>query len=300
MPPRWLSVAIIAFWLGTTGWLIYRDVWPSLLPNQAPPYTIDLEDEVQNQQGHIPWTVYYNDSPYLRAETWVEPNPADQTFALKAELHPLIRTKESAGGPAPFSGLVEIRKATSTYTVTRGGDLRSVRLELSAVFGGLAPGEGTLTGDVRDGRFRPHLRASSPALPNLDFDNDLDPVPVSAHGSILSPMHPVNRIAGLRPGQTWRLPLVDPVRTVVSALARKYVSDLAPGAGDEEVVVTAQVLPQTKTLTRDGRPPVECLVVEYRGQGDDVTAETWVRADDGRVLRQEARRGGESWRLDRD
>ncbi len=58
MPPRWLAVPIVIFWVGTTGWLLYQDVWPSLLPDQAPPYTIDLEDEVRTQQQvHTNWGV---------------------------------------------------------------------------------------------------------------------------------------------------------------------------------------------------------------------------------------------------
>ena len=299
MPPRWLSLLIVTFWLGTTGWLAYQDVWPLLSSGQAPPYAIDLEDEVQTRQAHIRWVVSYNGNPSLRAETWVEPNPADDTFALHSELYPLARfpAKEPDNGRLPFGGLVEIHKATSVYRVTRQGDLRAVRLDLSAVVGGLAPGEGSLTGEVHDGQFRPHVRASSPVFPGADFDGDLDPVPVPAHGSILSPMHPVNRITGLRPGQTWRLPLVDPVPTVISALVKKYLGDLAPSAGGGETVVTAHVLPQTEPLPGGKDAPL-CWVIGY--QGDDVTAKTWVQVDNGLVLRQEAERGGDHWVLQRE
>ena len=114
-------------------------------------------------------------------------------------------------------------------------------------------------------------------------------MPVSAHGSVLSPLHPVNRIAGLRPGQTWRLPLVDPIKDALTALAAGQ-----PGA---EIVLTAHVLPQTETLTWNNQP-TECLVIEY--QGDDVSARTWVQVGTGLVLRQDSERDGERLSLVRE
>lgn len=295
MPPRWLSILIVASWLGTTGWLGYQHLAPLFVADQAPPYTIDLEDEVR-QQGHIRWTVFYNDNPCLRAETWVEPDPAGDMFELHSELHPYVGVSPKAEGAAsPFGGLVEIRKASSVYRVTRQGDLRAVRLDLSAVMGGAVPADGSLAGEVRNGRFTGRVAASSPVFPGADFKSDLDPVAVPAHGSILSPMHPVNRITGLRPGQTWRLPLVDPVPTVIAALARKYSAGLAPDAGGE-AMVTAHVRPHTEPLPDADAAP--CWVVDY--QGGDVTAATWVRASDGLVLRQEATRGGDRWVLQRE
>ena len=303
MPPRWLSVAIVAFWLCTTGWLLYRDVWPWLLPGQAPPFTIDLEDEVQTQQAHVHWTVSYNDHPFLRAETWVAPNPKDDTFDLHAQVRQPAVPFDGARGGDPFGGLIAIRDMSSVYTVTRQGDLRAVSMRFSgdAHVGPFLtlPGQGTLTGEVRDGRFYSHLRASTPLFGGKDIDTDLKPVAVTAHGSVLSPLHPVNRIAGLRPGQTWRMPLVDPVKDAFAALVRDALPADLPGLGDEnrEIVLTASVRPKPETLTWNGKP-AECLVIDCRG--DDVTAATWVQVGDGKVLRQESERGGEKVAMQRD
>ena len=30
MPSRHFAAAIVIFWLGTTGWMLYRDLWPRL------------------------------------------------------------------------------------------------------------------------------------------------------------------------------------------------------------------------------------------------------------------------------
>ena len=293
MPPRWLSVPIVLFWLGTTGWLFYQDVWPLLLPGQAPPFTIDLEDEVQTRQAHIHWSVLYNDRPYLRAETWVEPDTADDTFALKATLRPLAATAKGRDADAePFGGLVRLLRSTSTYRIARNGDLRSLSVEFTveARAGGLvAAGDGALDGEVKDGKFLSRLRLSSPVLPGGGVEKELGPVPVSAHGSVLSPLHPVNRIAGLRPGQTWRLPLVDPIKDALTALAS--------GQPGQEIVLTARVLPQTQALTWNNEP-AECLVIDY--QGDDVSARTWVQVGTGLVLRQDSERDGERLSLVRE
>ena len=163
---------------------------------------------------------------------------------------------------------------SSVYTVTRQGDLRAVAVRFSgdAHVGPLLtlPGEGTLTGAVRDGRFFSHLGASTPLFGGKNIDTDLKPVAVSSHGSVLSPLHPVNRITGLRPGQTWRMPLVDPVKDAFAALVRDALPAGLSGLGDDsrEIILTASVRPQTETLTWNGKP-AECLVIDYRG--DDVT-----------------------------
>src|SRR5207253_2067046 len=55
MPPRWMTWAIVAFWLATTTWLVVREVAPRWRAGEPPPYTIDLTDEVSRQDIH--WIV---------------------------------------------------------------------------------------------------------------------------------------------------------------------------------------------------------------------------------------------------
>jgi hypothetical protein len=287
MPPRWLSVAIVAFWLATTGWLFYQDVWLWLPSGQPPPYTIALEDEVQ--QSPVPWTAFYKESPFLHVETAVKFNKEDDTFDLIAKVRPL----RDSHGADPSGGVLAITSMKSVYRVTRQGGLRAVSIDFAseAHLGVAVPGQGSLTGQVRDGRFFSHLHASIDAtslFSGQTIDRDLDPVAVSAHGSVLSPLHPVNRIAGLRPGQTWRMPLVDPV-------ADAFASLIPDGTG--EILLTAAVRPQPETLTWNGKP-VACLVIDYKGGG--FTAVTWVQVGSGLVLRQESEHHGEKIALQRD
>jgi hypothetical protein len=300
MPPRWLSAPIIVFWLTTTSWLLYQEVWPLFQSDQAPPFTIDLEDEVQTQQVHIRWDAQYNDHPYLHLETWAEYSPSDDAFALKALVRPRVDSGKEGDDKDPFGGLVQIQRLLSVYRIARNGDLRGASFDFAAEanFHGLAlPFEGSFTGEVHDGALHSHLRAESSLFAGKNLDMDLEPVALPTHGSVLSPLHPLNRIEGLRPGRTWRLPLVDPMSKAFAAVQQKYLPGLAPDDGDHEIVLTAQVLPQTQTMTWNSRP-VECYVIDY--QGEDVTAKTWVQVGTGLVLRQESERHGERLVLQRE
>src|SRR3712207_6187113 len=104
MPGRWLSLAIIASWLGTTGWLLWHDVWPRWRPNQPPPYTIDLIEEVNTDPRYKPrirWEVSQNGEEVFRAWTWVE-RPRPGVFELKAEVKPSTVAKLKApAAPQP-------------------------------------------------------------------------------------------------------------------------------------------------------------------------------------------------------
>ncbi len=155
MPPRWLSILIVAFWLCTAGWLFYQDVWLSLLPGQPPPYTINLEDEVEIQQARIQWIVFYNDHAFLRAETWVKFNKEDDTFSLNARVWQPTIPLDPSPGADPFGGLITIKNMNSAYRVTRQGDLRAVFMDFAgaAHIGPLLSvrGDGALSGEVRGG-----------------------------------------------------------------------------------------------------------------------------------------------------
>jgi hypothetical protein len=124
---------------------------------------------------------------------------------------------------------------------------------------------------------------------------DMEPVEVPAHGSVFNPLHPVNRIGGLRPGQRWRMPQFDPLAEAVAASLAKFLKlgkplPLGPRFLDAEVQ-------PPKTLVWNKRE-VACLVIVYRS--DEISASTWVRQQDGLVLRQEAGKPSDSVILQRE
>lgn len=158
-------------------------------------------------------------------------------------------------------------------------------------------------GEVRDDHFFGHCCAGvvasselvgvKPASELIDRKSlnkpiqlDLPPTPVSHMGSVLMPLHPVSRVSGLRPGQHWHQPLVDPLRDSFSAL---------PGTRS----LNAHVLPQPQVL-QWGDIQKSCLVIEYTNDENEPMGRTWVEQGTNLVLRQEAILEGNRWIMTRD
>jgi hypothetical protein len=267
MPPRHVTLAIVAFWVAMSGWLFYHELWPRLRPGEPPPYLIDLVEEARTQEQTIFWEVLQNGKETGYARTGVSYQEADDTFLLHGEFK--LRAPGAVGAP--------IMVIESSYRVTRGGDLRAVTAHAKgeATFHGLGFSvTADVTGEVRDGRLYPHFKIQYPLG---TYEDTVQPVAVSERGSVLNPLQPVNRLQGLRAGQHWRLPLIDPLASVL------------PGSRPDVRVLEADV--SKGTLDWYGRE-VPCFVIDYRG--DDARARTWAREADGMVLQQEVSLGGES------
>src|SRR5262245_31082585 len=125
MPPRPLSLAIVLFWLGTTGYLFWHDLWPQLQPGQPPPFTIDLVEEAQTRRPQILWTVHQNGERVLKARTSVG-HPARGVFELAADLTPYH------GGPGASMFGLRVRRLKSRCRVTPDGRLLGLAFHLEA------------------------------------------------------------------------------------------------------------------------------------------------------------------------
>jgi hypothetical protein len=288
MPPRWLCLAIVAFWLATTGWLLWRDLAPQLQSGEPPSYHIDFVEEVKLSGRSLTyWNVFHNDHEVFQATTCVEHIPEGDLYDLIAKLSPRPaghRHSVSIGPLRPVS-------MESICRVTREGELRSTTTTIEARVdkSPLIPQSPfdltvVLTAEVRDRQYFCHLKVKHAF--GDDINKDLKPVNVSRHGAVLLPLHPVNRIQGLRPGQTWRVPLFDP-----------FANALGAWESTEDSFLDARVLPRTQTLNH-GHREVACLVIEYHG--DEIEARTWVREGDGTVLRQEMTKGRDHWVMQRE
>jgi hypothetical protein len=279
MPPRWLCLVIVTFWLGTTGWLFWHDLWPQLQPGQPPPFSIDLVEEAQTRRPYILWGVEQNGERCLKARTGVE-HPRSGVFELVADLTP------QHGMPGVSISGCQVRRIRSRYRVTAEGRLLGLSVQIEAtpqLFAAFKPVKGDFTidvrGDVEAGEFRPRLRVESAAGQTLQAN--LPSTPVSARGSVLLPMHPVNRIRGLKPGQRWRQVVLDPLEDSLRALLHQ---------GGEPRTLEARVRPRLEEYQHAGRRNSDCLVVDYAGE--DMKAQTWVEEKTGLVLRQDATFGG--------
>jgi hypothetical protein len=290
MPPRLLSVVIVLFWLATTGWLVSRDLWPHLQPGEPPPFAIDLVDEAQRHAVPISWTVSRGGKAIGRADTRVIYRESDDTFALRSDIKNL--TLEVG-----LLATVKVERLTTVYRVSRAGELREMSGDVQAavLLGAPLPlssarVKGELQGNVQDRHFVSHGWIEVSAGSREDFTPE--PVEVSSQGLVLNPLHPVNRLVGLRPGQRWRMPMMNPLS---EALGRS-AGGLFPSGPR---FLDAEVLPEPQRLAW-GRHDVPCLVIEYRDDQREVSARTWVKQSDGLVLRQEALQGGEVLVLQRD
>jgi hypothetical protein len=304
MPARHHILVILAFWVAVSSWFYYRDLRP-LFWSETPPFVIDLADEAQAHK--IRWTLLEGELPVDQpldkdkirgyAETEVDYQEADDTFLVSCTVK-RWPTKIQHGEP-PL-------KVKNAYRVTRDGGIREVRAQLTSPV--TVPGQGvvdlngSLEGEIKDGRLTPHVKLDVAGLDqaqaghdHLHFERDLEPIEVSLRGSVLNPMQPVNRVAKLKKGQQWRTPLLDPLNDALEAVLPAFLRRQARTTR----FAGAEVLPDTYLLYWDGRrPAVPCLVIEYTG--DDFKARTWVREIDGLVLRQEATKAGQTMTLQRD
>jgi hypothetical protein len=288
MPPRWVSAVIIAGWIAAVGWLFRVEIWPSLEPGAPPPYTIDLVDEAQTEKVPIRWIVSHNDEKVMVARTSVEHRGRENDFTLRAIYEP----RNLQGVELNEGSLVKItmRHMISAYRVTPEGQLLGVEAEIdldAEVFRCTV----RISGEVHGGEFAPNLEVQ---LPGRQLARKLQPVRVSSQGSVVMPLHPVNRINGLRLGESWRVPVFDPVSDSLTTI----------GGGDGRVrFLRARIRPQVEIMNWN-RADVRCLVIDYQEesafQDDRITAETWVSAEDGRVLKQVAKLSDGKWVMERE
>lgn len=285
MPSRRTTFAIAAAWLLTTGFVAYRDLWPRLTATGPPDVVIDLADEA-HQTVPIRWTIYRNGEKIGRIYTHIQHDDADDSFWFMSEYRQLdlAAVGVKASIPEMFTGV----------RVTRGGELREQFLNGKMqvyVFGvKFADVTADIRGHVVDGQ----LRATCDLDSNLGkYQQALDPVPATG-GQPLNPLQPMSRLSNLHPGHSWYVEMSSPLDDAILASVRKLGLALQPS---ESSTLLAQVLPEPQVLVWQGQD-VSCWVIEYRRE--EPLARTWVRIADGRVLQQEAFRGGERLAIERD
>src|SRR5207248_1379216 len=109
----------------------------------------------------------------------------------------------------------------SEYRINRAGQLLALNVALACDIDipllKIDDVKVKLGGFVREGLFYSTLRAK---VRDQHLSYSFDPVPVSHSGSVLNPLHPVNKIKGLRAGQSWRMPMIDPLTESISAVRR--------------------------------------------------------------------------------
>jgi hypothetical protein len=296
-------VGIVVGWLAAMGWLFWHDLWPSWRPGEPPPFSIDLVEEVHNDRLYTHWRVQLQKKDAAETvdifddtKTWVSYQQTDDTFTLHARLEAKSKGKKNNVELFKFGKKsVKVDSLASSYRVTRAGQLQELRSQVKFTLAETqsterpadakaTPLQLVLHGEVRDGQCFLSCRGSSELL-SQDLEMELPPVPLSHNASVLLPLHPVNRIHGLRLGQSWRQPLIDPIRDTFGSGVR---------------YLNARVLPQPQVLTEDVNDKTNCLVIEYTDEEGRDAGRTWVEQNSERVLQQEAVLDGDRWIMKRD
>lgn len=257
MPSRPMIALIVLFWLGVACWYVLREVAPRWGVDNAPPFHIDLTDEVGRPS--IDWDVLSKGKRIGDLTTKVQ-----RLDANRFELGGVFRSTQLQ----VFN--IEIRKIEVSYRVTPEGKLLEADMHLLARAGfdiDLA-----MHGAVEEGILKPEFSINDQAIPTSMIQG----LRLPPGGSILNTMLPLNRIPRLAEGRRWSVPMIDAVGEVKNWLSR----DVAISEVHAEVVLDTLHWNEVE---------VPCFKIEYREPGRRrLKASTWVRRVDGLVLQQEA------------
>ena len=290
MPSKRTIALIFLFWLLTSGYVAYRDLWPRLFVSGPPPVAIDLADEAA-QSVPVRWNIFRGDRKVGRLVTRADYVKHDDTFQF-TNVYKQLELEIVSGMKC------EIPELVTVVHVTRGGDLREQSLEGRLIANWLGfelSGSAFIHGTVSNGQ----LLATCEIKSSLwDLKQTLDPVSVP-QGQPLNPLLPVNRIANLHLGQSWQVELSDPLADAIGAMIRKRLGEQGSKLLQEKRgALFARVMAEEQHLLWY-QNEISCRVIEYK-QDHEAIARTWVRASDGKVMKQEAFRGGERLTIERE
>jgi hypothetical protein len=262
MPSRFGTLAIVVFWLASMTWLTVREIVPTFRAGEPPAFLIDVTDEVGGTATS--WKILRKGVRIGDGYSHVR-RRSDRTFELSSELS--FQDKE-----LPLLKTWDIKKIAGRYRVDKNGNLQSLETEVKLAALSFEI-KAEIKGEVKGGVLTPRIYLDDKEKNLGPFQPQ--PVPVASHGSILNTMHMVNKIQGLYVGRTWKVPLLDPLGSIV------------PGRKATPSILIAQV--SADNLDWQGEA-VPCFRIDYYEPGKEAAAHTWVRRRDGLVLQQEANR----------
>jgi hypothetical protein len=262
MPSRPLSLAILAFWLATMGWMFYRDFLPQFQPSDTTTLAELIDLPAESRTGRIRWAIYKGPDRVGAAQSEVKYRKLGDTYELRTDFR--FTRFEILG--------VTVDNLTSIQRVTPTGALREDRGRAFLRVAGFSF-EVTAGGRVEEGVLTPYVKIKPKPLDVLSPRPK--PLQVSDEESVLNPMHPFDRFYNLHEGKHWRQRLANQlVNTVDRSL-------LDPSAWTGFCEAEVQAHDFTWNNSR-----VACWAIIYR-KDDKEIARTWVRQSDGRILQQE-------------
>ncbi len=256
MPSRAVTLAVLLFWLATTGWMIYRDqVQETDLP---PVFKFDHADEVSGNLKQANWEVFFQDRPlHAKWHTGLS-FKGKGIFDLSCSF---LNTEKRLS----LAGLT-VHNLSFKYRTNRRGELVSLEARVEAEPPGAPFWVEVQADSAADDTWALHSRGpKEPALCR-----------VPSARALFNPLHPSPAVAGLYPGQTWTVTALDPLENA------------RPGPHQGKYVKTAR---WHARVTADDLPRkyrnVPCWRVDYTGENGALRARVWVWRLDHQVQQQE-------------
>jgi hypothetical protein len=270
MNSRWYNATVVVLWLVTMSWLVTKKVLPPLLVGEPPSYRQVIE--AQNHDPPAGWRVIWKGKPlgWALTDTKLQPTGLTEvhgrvhfdTFPIGAMtpiwLQPFLALSKKSVDELSLD-------ASSAMLIDAFG--RLLRFDSAVRLPPLID-EITMRGTVEGGQLQLLVRSGSQS-----FSHDVSLPPKALLADALSPQ---TRLPGLHVGQTWSVPVFNPLWPTKSPIE----------------IISATV-EEPETILWNGEP-VNTLVVVYRRDSGAATGakqteqcKLWVRHD-GAVLRQEA------------
>jgi hypothetical protein len=269
MYSRWFNAAVVVLWLSAMGWLVMAKVLPPLLVGTPPSYDTIL----QAQRGEPPvgWRMIFNGKELGWALSTASALP-DRMTEVRSWVHfdriPLEDLTPDwlrALVPLPVEPIGNLEMdARNTMLVDPLGRLASFQSEVR-----VSPLKTLvkMSGEIVGNKLKYTIHTG-----DLPYEDEVRIPQDALLSDVLSPQ---TQLPGIRPGQTWTVPVYSPLRP--------------PGNPLEILQATVQ---DTEPIRWNGRT-AETLVVVYAsdsgsrlGRRQRPRGKLWVRPD-GTVLKQQ-------------
>ncbi|HVC95507.1 MAG TPA: hypothetical protein VND64_17560 [Pirellulales bacterium] len=287
MYSRWFSIAVVAFWMASMGWLIRAKILPPLVVGDPPTYRTILKDR-QAVEEPASWKIYLNDQPLGSAVSRASLLDNGVTeFRSKVRLtrlpigeiapnwlKPLLRV---LGNERELSALNLAVAADGSLEIDPLG--RPIGFNSTATFGEQGNASGALDetvmprfkvvmqGTVEGNQLKLKVRSGEFVYNTSTY--------LASDALMTDALSPQARLPNLRVGQSWTVPVYSPLRPPTNPIEILH----ATVEKSEPIVLRSQVVP--------------ALLVVFRGDpgagltsSQSARAKAWVGLD-GTVLKQE-------------
>ncbi len=272
MHSRWFNAAVILLWLSSMGWLLVEKVLPPMLVGHPPSYRTILE--AQQRDPLVGWMMRFDDRPLgwalsttsslpddiTEVRSWVHFDQLPLDDLTPGLLRALLRLVEQPVGNLEM--YAKTMDAKNAVLIDPLGRLSSFRSEVRVMpLDSLITMQGTIEGTQLK------LEINAGGLP---YETER---PIPRQSLLSDALSPQTQLPGIRPGQTWTVPVYSPLNL------------------NRPVEVLKATVEGTDPIVWNDRT-VETLLVVYRsdpgyglGGNDRPRGKLWVRPD-GTVLKQ--------------